>query len=221
MSSWLKVEFHCHSIYSKDSLVPIPALLEAARRKDIDRIVITDHNTIQGALAAKALEPERVIVGEEVLTDQGELLAVFVREELPKGLPALEAIDRLRKQGAFISVSHPFDLRRHGWRLENLLTILPYVDAIETFNARCLGAAINEAAQRFALEHNLAGTVGSDAHSIWELGNASLNVPLFEDPEGLRAVIRQARPDTRLAPLWVRFFSTYAKIYKRFQPYRP
>ena len=136
MNNWLKVEFHCHTLYSKDSANRLAPLLAAARRRGIDRLVITDHNTIQGALAAKVLDPQRVIVGEEVLTDRGELLAAFVREELPRGLPWREAVDRLRAQGAFISVSHPFDLRRHGWQLEHLIELAPYVDAIEVFNSR-------------------------------------------------------------------------------------
>ncbi|HLE16473.1 MAG TPA: PHP domain-containing protein, partial [Anaerolineales bacterium] len=135
----LRVEFHCHTYRSKDSLASIEKLLQTCRRKGIDRLVITDHNTTAGAQEAQALDPERVIAGEEIMTQSGELLCAFVTEEIPKGLPPLEAIHRLRQQEAFISVSHPFDVMRNGhWQLPDLLAILPYVDAIETFNARCM-----------------------------------------------------------------------------------
>src|SRR5574341_256822 len=134
----LRVEFHCHTIYSRDSLTRPEGLLAACRRKGIDRVVITDHNTIAGALLCQQIDPQRFIVGEEILTQAGELLAAYVQEEVPPGLEPKEAIRRLRDQGAFISVSHPFDTMRKGhWSLELLLEIAPLVDAIETFNARC------------------------------------------------------------------------------------
>ena len=134
MKSSLRVEFHCHSRYSIDSLNKIPDLLKTAHKRGIDRLVITDHNTIRGVLEAQALDGELVIVGEEIKTTKGELLASFVTDEIPEGLEPLEAIHRLRKQGAFISVSHPFDLQRSGWQLTDLMFILPLVDAIEVFN---------------------------------------------------------------------------------------
>ena len=87
-----RVEFHCHTIYSKDSLTTPDKLVDACRRKGIDRVVVTDHNAIDGALAARELDPERVIVGEEILTQGGELLAAFVREWVPPGLTPLETI---------------------------------------------------------------------------------------------------------------------------------
>ena len=117
-----RMEFHCHTIYSKDSLTPPQRLAEACRRKGIDRVVITDHNTIAGAKIAQAADPERVIVGEEIMTTRGEILAAFVTTEIPALLTPGETIERLREQGAFISVSHPFDAwRKGGWEEEDLL----------------------------------------------------------------------------------------------------
>ncbi|HEY3474500.1 MAG TPA: PHP domain-containing protein, partial [Anaerolineales bacterium] len=109
MSDTCNIEFHCHTIFSKDSLTRPEVLVETCRQKGIDRVVVTDHNTIAGARVAQAIDPELVIVGEEIATTCGELLAMFVKEEIPKGLTPQEAIRRLRDQGAFISVSHPFD----------------------------------------------------------------------------------------------------------------
>src|SRR5215213_5222306 len=158
-----KVEFHCHTIFSKDSLTRPADLVKACRRKGIDRVVVTDHNTIVGARAAQAINPELVIVGEEIMTTRGEILAAFVSEEIPKGLTPQEAIRRLKDQGAFISVSHPLDEWRNGhWREEDLLEILPEVDAIEVYNSRCMLPSFNQKARRFAEKYQLAGTVGSD-----------------------------------------------------------
>ena len=216
MSERLRVEFHCHTIYSKDSLTRPEQLVQACRQKGIQRVVVTDHNNISGGLRAQQIDPERVIVGEEIMTRQGELLAFFVQEEIPEDLDCMDAIRLLREQQAFISVSHPFDVLRGGhWELEDLLKIAPLVDAIEVFNARCYRASFNRQAQDFARQHDLAGTVGSDAHALYELGKATLRLPAFEDAEGLKAALKEARADLHLLPVWTHLSSRYAVLRKK------
>jgi predicted metal-dependent phosphoesterase TrpH len=215
MADLLRTEFHCHTIYSKDSLTQPADLIRAARRKDLDRVIVTDHNSIAGARAAQALDPELIIIGEEIKTTRGELLAAFVTEEIPAHLTPEETIQRLRDQGAFISVSHPFDVMRSGhWDEADLLEILPLVDAIETFNSRCFQAEHNTRAAEFARAHGLAGTVGSDAHAAFELGRAHLVLPGFDSGDGLRAVIRQGEPVTRLSSPFVHITSRWATFMK-------
>jgi len=214
----LTVDFHCHTSYSKDGITSLETLLATCQQKNIDRVVVTDHNTIRGALLARQMDPDRVIVGEEIMTRAGELLAIYVSEEVPRGLDPQEAIERLLAQGAFISVSHPFDALRSGhWETADLLSILPQVDAIETFNARCIWPGFNSRAQSFAREHGLPGTAGSDAHAAFEIGRATLRLPDFHDPDSLRAAIRQGQLHGGLSPAWVHLASTYAKAYKRLQ----
>lgn len=208
----LSVDFHSHTSASKDSLTTPGRLVAAAHRKQLDRVVVTDHNGIAGAQAAHALDPERIIVGEEIMTTKGEILAAFMTEEIPRGLSPQETIKRLRDQGAFISVSHPFDSWRSGaWKLEDLLEISPLVDAIEIFNARCTNAADNQKALEYALAHHLPGTVGSDAHAAFELGKARLVLPQFAGPDELRKVIKDGQVEGGLSPIWVHFASYYAR----------
>jgi len=182
---WLTVEFHCHTRYSRDSSNRVEALIHEARVRGIDRLAITDHNTITGALKAKALAPDLIIVGEEILTQQGELLAYFLTEEIPARLSADETIARLRAQNAFIAVPHPFDRHRHGWKVDDLLHILPQMDAIEVFNARSFRRALNGKALFFAREQGISAIAGSDAHSLVELGFARTLLPPFADADGL------------------------------------
>lgn len=209
----LLVEFHTHTNASKDSLTQPADLIAAARRKGIDRLMITDHNTIAGARAAQNLDPGLVIVGEEIMSTRGEILAAYVTEEIPAGLPPQEVIRRLREQGAFISVSHPFDRFRSGaWKEADLLEILPLVDAIEIFNSRCMLPGFNRQARRFAETHNIPGTVGSDAHAAFEVGRSLLRLEPFEGPEGLRKVIRTAERIVKWSPPWFHFTSRYASV---------
>jgi predicted metal-dependent phosphoesterase TrpH len=213
----LTVEFHCHTIYSKDSLTRPRDLVEVCLRKGIDRVIVTDHNSIAGARAAQALDPELVIIGEEIMTTRGEILAAFVREEIPPFLSPQETINRLKKQGAFISISHPFDeLRQGGWHKEDLLEILPFVDAIEVYNSRCVLPSFNRSAKEFAEKHNIAGTVGSDAHTAFELGRSLMLLDQFTGPEEMRQVIRSGVPRVSWSPLWFHLSSRYASIRKKF-----
>ena len=212
----MRVELHLHTQASKDSLVKPGKLLAHCQKIGIDKFAVTDHNVIEGALALKSMAPETVIVGEEIATAQGELIGYFMLEWVPPGLTPMETIERLRAQGAVVSVAHPFDsVRSQHWEEEELLAIAPYVDAIETFNARCLSQGPNQRAVAFAREHGLRETVGSDAHSLWEVGRASLLMSDFEDAESFRSALAGARQETRLSPAFVHFFSRYAVTVKR------
>ncbi len=216
----LTLELHAHTIASEDCLMRPAAILRTCQRLGLDRLAVTDHNTTRGALELQALAPELVIVGEEIMTTQGELLAYFVREEVLPGLSPVETIARLRAQGCAISVSHPFDrLRKGAWRQADLAAILPLVDAIEVFNARCIYPEDNARALAFAQEHAKLGTVGSDAHSHRELGRAVVQVPSAANGAELVAGLAAAQRRTRLSSPAIHFTSRFAKTWKRLARY--
>ncbi len=216
MSGLVKAEFHCHTIYSKDSLTTVADLVATCRRKGVTRLVVTDHNTIAGAQLACQFAPDLVVVGEEIMTEKGELLAFFVQETIPRGLKPVKAIELLRQQGAFISVSHPFDSVRNGaWALADLEEIAPLVDAVETFNSRCSAPQANQSALDFSRKYDLAGTVGSDAHTLWEIGRATLTLAEFMNTAELRNALRDARPELSSSPFFVHIASSYARLYKQ------
>lgn len=211
----LQVELHCHTSASVDSLVPVEKYLSRCKALGIDKIAITDHNEIHAAQSAKAMAPEMVIVGEEIQTTKGEIIAYFVKEWVPPGLDPIETIERLREQGAVISIPHPFDpFRGKDWDPGDLEALVPYLDAVETFNARCFGKQANLAAADFAKRHGLLETVGSDAHTLNELGRATLRMPDFSDAESFRAGLRQAQKITQLSPFFIHFYSSIAKLVK-------
>ena len=210
----VKVDFHCHTNFSHDCLLSPEMLVKLARKRGLDRLMVTDHDTIMGALAAKMIDPELVIIGEEIQTTEGELLAFFVEEEVPEGLKPEDAIQLLKDQNAFISVSHPFD-RYRGWNLHSLKKILNGIDAIEVFNARCIFKSDNNKALEFAEKYHLHGTVGSDTHFSFEVGSSGMLVANFNDSQELRQVIGTGQIQGRLSPFWVHLFTSYAKLYKR------
>ncbi len=134
-------------------------------------VAITDHNTIQGAIAVKDLAPFTVIVGEEISTAGGDLVGLFLEEEVPSGLTALETVRRIKDQGGLVSIPHPFDrLRSSVISPEALEDILPHTDIIEVFNARNISKKADDRALELARTHGVAGTAVSDAHTLMELG---------------------------------------------------
>lgn len=212
----IRAEFHCHTVYSPDSLVELEALLKTCDERGIDKIAITDHSNMQGALKAHQMAPERVIVAEEIATFEGEILGYFMTEEIPQNLPAIEIVRRLRDQGAFISLAHPFDPHRSWWTERTLDQILPYLDGLEVFNARCRREEYNKEAYAFALEHGKALMAGSDAHALSELGRASMTMPWFDDADSLRKAAREASISGELSGLYVHMVSTIARVAKKF-----
>lgn len=213
MTALWNVDLHSHTFWSKDSLTSLETVLRLCEQRGIDRIAITDHNAIGGALALRALAPERIIVGEEIMTTNGEILAYYVHEAVPAGLSPEETIRRLRDQGAVISVSHPFDrLRQGAWRADDLLRIADKVDAVEVFNARCLFPQDNARAAAFAARHGLLGTAGSDAHTAPEYGRAFTRLrPFANTPGDFLEALQSAMYVERLSSFLVHFGSSAAK----------
>ena len=132
MNELIRAEFHCHSNFSFDSLASIEKMIANCRKKGIGKLAITDHGRMGGSVAAQKLAPDLVIVAEEILTSEGEILAYFMKEEIPDGLEPMEVIRRLRAQEAFISVAHPFDpWRGSHWKEGTLETMVPFLDGFE------------------------------------------------------------------------------------------
>lgn len=212
-----KVDLHSHTRWSLDSVTRFERVIQLCEQRGIQRIAITDHNTADGALAMQKLAPDLVIVGEEIMTTQGELLAYFVKESVPAGLTPQETIKRLRDQGAVISVAHPFDrLRKGAWEESDLLQIVESVDAIEIFNARCAFPEDNTCAKAFAETHQRLGTAGSDGHTPSEYGNGYLLMRPFEnDPEDFLEALRDAQHGGQLSSWVVHVISKAAKWSKK------
>lgn len=212
-SSNLVCDLHTHTLYSRDCLTTLEDFLTTCRRKGLDRVAVTDHNTIAGALRLKEMDPERIIVGEEIRTTHGELIAYFLVEAVPAGLSPLESIEAVRAQGGVVGASHPFEtFRREAMGPRALLPLLDRLDFLEAFNARCLLPSDNRAARTLAAERGLMVTAGSDAHCAWELGRGVTVLPPFDSASSFLDSLRSAQIRGRLTPFWIHFTSLYARI---------
>ena len=211
----MKIDFHVHTCYSRDSLTSLEVIIETCRRRGLDKVATTDHNTIAGALALREMAPELVVVGEEIKTPAGELIAYFLEEEIPKGLSPQEVIARIRAQGGVVGVPHPLDrLRREAMRWANLMEIIDQVDVLEAFNARAIFPADNRRAEELARQRGLLVTAGSDAHAACEIGQAYVEMPPFNGKEEFMQSLVQGQIVGRLSAPWLHLSSTYAKLWK-------
>lgn len=208
-----------HSEFSPDSVTKIEDIVARAKSLDLGKVIITDHNTTKGAMILKKRYPDFVVVGEEILTTRGEVLAFYVKEEIPRGLTPLETVKRLKDQGAVISLSHPYSYSRAGWYEDEMHELFPYLDAIEVANGRNTRAA-NEKAANFAAQNGLAGTAGSDAHGLMELGRMTLTLDAFNTADELRTALKSAQVNGKPSSQWVRLTSRTAVVRKRLGFYK-
>ena len=217
MDSSLRVDMHLHTNRSFDCLSNPDAILSAAVARGLDRIVVTDHNEIAGARTLHAMDPDRVIIGEEVKTREGfDVIGIFLRELIPRGTPARITCERIREQGGVVYLPHPFDVSRSGAGAQHAESLLDLIDVIEVHNARCFRPGMNLRAEEFARRHGKLMGAGSDAHTAAELGNGMVEMPPFTpDREGFLTALAQGTVSirTRTSPLY-RVASTYAKLHK-------
>lgn len=170
----MKYDLHIHSKYSLDSASEPERIVKIAKRRGLDGIAITDHGTIKGGLEAKKYETEdfEVVVGSEVLTERGEIIGVFIYDEI-KSKNIHGVINEIRKQDGVVIVPHPFDtLRRSSFHITKDYAKL--VDAIEGFNSRCIFKKYNIQAKKFGNKHIIPLVGGSDAHFLNEIGNGGI-----------------------------------------------
>jgi len=214
----MRIDLHCHTCYSRDSLTTLDALLHWMDRRGIDKVAVTDHNTIAGALAFRDQAPERFVVGEEIKTTRGELIGLFLHEEVPPGLSPEETIVRIRAQGGLVGVSHPLARwRGEAVGVEALKSIRQELDFLEVFNARITMSRDNQLAEEMAARWNLPGSAGSDAHAPFEVGRAYVDMPAFDGPQEFLENLARGQVTGRLSSPFVHFCSTYAKWRKRLE----
>ena len=212
----LKADLHTHTCFSPDSLTSPEKYVPACVNRRINCVAVTDHNAIGGALAVEKLASFKVIIGEEVESSEGEIIGLFLQEEVPAGLSPEETVRRIKEQGGLVCIPHPFD-RFRAERLAEaaLMRILPQVDIIEALNARTTLRRDNEQAVRFAQEHDLPVSAGSDAHSARELGRACVEMPDFEGPGDFLHALAEARIVGRLSSPLVHLSSRWAWLRRR------
>jgi|Deesub1362A_J573_1020465.scaffolds.fasta_scaffold02315_3 hypothetical protein len=180
----MRIDLHVHTKYSKCSLMKPEKIVKIAIKKGLDGFAITDHNTMKGILKIK-VDEITIIPGEEIKTELGEVIGLFLQEEIkPRSFE--EVLEKIREQDGLAVIPHPFDRFRRFKDKEKFKA----VDAIEAFNSRVTFFSDNLKAKEFAWKNRVPMTAGSDAHFYWEIGKAYIEV---EDLENLKKEILERK----------------------------
>jgi predicted metal-dependent phosphoesterase TrpH len=193
---WILCDMHMHTSWSHDCTVDPADLIMYAEGNGLDAIAVTDHNRFGGALETIELARDRdlvVIPGEEVKTKgQGEVIGLFLKEEIPVGMSFADTVAAIKEQGGLVYLPHPFD-RMHS--IPDPATMQRHVadiDIFEVYNARLLFEAYNDEALRFARKYNLTMGAGSDAHVLQGVGTGAMRMRAFDGPEEFLLSLRSA-----------------------------
>ena len=200
----MKIDLHIHSKYSKDSILGLNTIKKICNKKQIIPI-ITDHNTIKGNKKFKCK-----ILTEEIKTQDGEIIGLFMTEEIKPFLSLEETLDILKQQDALVMVPHPFDNIRRSTLKK---TIIP--DIMEEFNSRTIGKESERKAFDFANKNKILKSVGSDAHTRIEVGSAYNIIEDFNSKKEFLNNLKKAKFFCKKSPLVVHPYTTLIKFIKK------
>ena len=208
----MRIDFHVHTKHSPDSLNEPRDIARLAMRFGVVP-AITDHNSVR---AHREFKKGTFIPGEEIRTDLGDLIALFITEEIPKYTPFMEALDLIREQGGISCVPHMYDIARDGVGLKNE-RFVKEADIVEVFNARCLRSEYNEKAFMFAKKNKKLMGAGSDSHTLQEFGKTYVEVPDsdLDEPKGLLKALKNGRIIGEQVPIFLKPVPTFIKLAKK------
>jgi predicted metal-dependent phosphoesterase TrpH len=210
----MRIDFHIHTKYSSDSLIEPKKLMAKANQLSIIP-TIADHNSISGHREMRELGFP-FIPAEEIFTDKGDLIGLYVNELIPKGTVFLEAIDKIHEQGGLAYLPHMFDHGRSGRHTNEKEA--RKVDIVEVFNARCLNPKFNDLAEKFAAENKMLKAVGSDSHFLFEFGQTYVEFSRefdLNDPKALLKVLPKAKLVKKKGPFYARGTTTLVSMGKK------
>ena len=210
----IRLDLHVHTCHSIDSTTNPRNVAQIAQSKGLDGIAVTDHNTIRGGLEAAKHSKHgvRVIVGSEIKTDIGDMICLFLNEEI-RSTNALEVIDLAKLQGGITVLPHPFRSNRDEKFGDIFFEVAAKVDAIEVLNGRTCPSS-NKKALLLAQKLNKPAVAGSDSHFDFEVGNGRTLFPPSDREEELKQAILEDKtsvegiphPFCRSVPLYLASF---------------
>jgi predicted metal-dependent phosphoesterase TrpH len=200
-----------------DSTSSLEKIVDHCLRIGIDCLAIADHNTIAGALRLKEIAPFKVIVAEEILTSCGEVIGMFLTDEISGKLTIEDTIAQIKAQNGVVCIPHPYDnLRISASRNIAFESIMPYVDIVETYNSRSFLLNNSFKSKKLAERYNKPASAGSDAHIVSEIGRAYVEMEDFSDIESFLAALANGRIVGHKSNPFVHFAGSWARLTKLF-----
>lgn len=210
----MKIDVHLHTVFSRDGFIDLKQAVLRAKQTGIDCFAVTDHDNIKCHALAKSISKKYdfpIILGSEIKTISGEILALDISEEIKPKMSIEETIDAIHAQGGIAIAAHPYSLLLYHEGIGSKI-LSSKIDAVEAFNARTIIG--NGTTQKIAKKHNIPMTAGSDAHTLSEIGNAYTEV-VADTVEGALEKIKKG--ETRAYCRTVSFDSVFSWYWARFR----
>lgn len=213
----IKADLHVHTKHSIDSSMSYDQLIQACLKKGINCVAIADHGTTEGARDLQKIAPFKIIICEEVMTPFGEIMGMFLHEDIRGKVSVEGAIKSIRDQGGLISIPHPFDrIRPSAFRnMKVLESIADKIDIIEVFNSRSLFPGIEQRARNFATRYHKIISAGSDAHSPLEIGYAHVEMADFGTKEEFLSSLSESKLYGKKSSPLIHIISSAARLRKQ------
>jgi predicted metal-dependent phosphoesterase TrpH len=187
----VRVDLHLHSSASFDCRVSPQDVYGRALQLGLAPLFLTDHDGIEGA--RRLVEAGReVIVGEEILTTEGELIGLFIKDAIPRRLSPEETVAAIKEQGGLVYLEHPYDAGRRNLKEVAIERIADKIDIVEVFNGRSQPEP-NQKAEDLRSALGVPAGAGSDSHTLREIGGVYVEMEAFEGPQDFLAKLRSGQ----------------------------
>jgi len=209
----LKIDLHVHTCYSKDAITDLKDLTLYSKRRGIDGVAITDHDTLEGTLNVKAEDGSILIPGMEVTTANGHILVLNPTAAIPKGLSLDETLERAHAADGIAIVPHPSGFLKSSLGL-NALKKTVKIDAVEVINSSAFPFFLStRRSRRLACRLSLPQTAGSDSHIPEAIGLAYTIIDADPDIQNIIKAVKKghAIPYGKSVPLSLRFKKLWKK----------
>ena len=202
-----KIDLHTHSEASRDGGITAEQYAYILRNEILDVIAITDHDRIDFALGMqKALGADKIIVGEEITTSQGEIIGLYLEEKVDPGMSAQETIDAIKLQDGIVYIPHPFEKVRKGLQEDILTALIDDIDIIEGYNGRAFAQNFSQKTLAIAKQHDIPAAASSDAHGSKGVGSTYTTLKQQPTRHSLCALIARGHLVTGKPPYYTLLF---------------
>lgn len=207
-----KVDLHTHSIISQDGGITATQYEKILQTGELDCVAITDHNETSFARIMQKKLGDRIIIGEEIRTNEGEIIGLYLTETIPGGISVDETLASIKHQGGLVYLPHPYERFRKGWQAGTIDRMAEDIDIVEVFNGRGRFRGKTVLAERFAQKNNISQAASSDAHGWQGLGHTSSTLTEFPTHKTLKKLLNNAILDKTYAPIYTNFYPLLNKI---------
>jgi predicted metal-dependent phosphoesterase TrpH len=208
----IKIDLHTHSVGSPDGGITLEEYARLLDDKVLDMIAVTDHDSIEQALAIQNKLGPRIIIGEEITSLEGEIIGLFLSQKVEPGLSALQTVQAIKSQGGLVYIPHPFETVRKGVTQAAIDSISDEIDIVEVYNGRAVFQNKGPQALTWARLNNKIGAASSDAHGLKGVGTTYSSVETVPVKESFLEVLKTARLTTKRPPLLSLFYPKYNRF---------